>query len=93
MTHVANPNVSREAEPPAHLRELFADVANFLNLLDSGWNILKSRGGFNGLVSVADADVDDEGRYIIDDFNPDDQNFIAINPSAWRVQVGVRYEF
>ena len=73
--------------------ELFADVANFLNLLDSGWNILKSRGGFNGLVSVADADVDDEGRYIIDDFNPDDQNFIAINPSAWRIQVGVRYEF
>ena len=73
--------------------ELFADVANFLNLLDSGWNILKSRGGFDGLVSVADADVDDEGRYIIDDFNPDDQNFIAINPSAWRIQVGVRYEF
>ncbi|TWJ09294.1 TonB-dependent receptor [Altererythrobacter ishigakiensis] len=73
--------------------ELFADVANFLNLLDSGWNILRSRGGFNGLVDVADGDVDDEGRYIIDGFNPDDQNFIAINPSAWRVQVGVRYEF
>ena len=73
--------------------EVFADFANFLNLLDSGWNVLKSRGGFNGLVSVADADVDDEGRYIIDDFNPDDQNRIAINPSAWRIQVGVRYEF
>ncbi|RGP39715.1 hypothetical protein BPTFM16_02672 [Altererythrobacter insulae] len=73
--------------------EVFADFANFLNLLDSGANILKSRGGFNGLVSVADADVDDEGRYVIDDFNPDDQNFIAINPSAWRIQVGVRYEF
>ena len=73
--------------------EVFADFANFLNLLDSGANILKSRGGFNGLVDVADGDVDDEGRYIIDGFNPDDQNFIAINPSAWRIQVGVRYEF
>jgi hypothetical protein len=73
--------------------EVFADFSNFLNLLDSGWNILRSRGGFNGLVDVADGDVDDQGRYIIDGYNPDDQNFIAINPSAWRIQIGARYEF
>ncbi len=73
--------------------ELFADFANFLNLIDSGSNILRSRGGFNGLVDVADGGVDDQGRYIITGFNPDDQNFVAINPSAWRIQVGARYEF
>ncbi|MEO9462416.1 MAG: TonB-dependent receptor [Marinomonas sp.] len=73
--------------------EVFADFANFLNLIDSGSNILRSRGGFNGLVDVADGGVDAQGRYIIEGFNPDDQNFIAINPSAWRIQVGVRYEF
>ncbi len=73
--------------------EVFADFANFLNLIDSGANILRSRGGFDGLVDVADGGVDDQGRYIISGFNPDDQNFIAINPSAWRIQVGVRYEF
>ncbi|KEO89196.1 membrane protein [Erythrobacter longus] len=74
--------------------ELFADFANFLNLLDSGANLLRSRGGFNALVPIADAvGVDDEGRYIINDFAPDDQNFIAINPSAWRIQIGARYEF
>ena len=99
--------------------EVFADIANFLNLLDSGANILRSRGGFNGLVSVADAGisiadpdfvddpndpndrpdtlrpdaVDSQGRYAIGGFAPDDQNFIAINPSAWRIQLGVRYEF
>ncbi|MEO1729363.1 MAG: carboxypeptidase regulatory-like domain-containing protein [Pseudomonadota bacterium] len=73
--------------------ELFADFANFLNLIDGSANILRSRGGFNGLVDVADGDVDDEGRYIIDGFNPDDQNNIAINSSAWRIQIGARYEF
>jgi len=73
--------------------ELFADFANFLNLIDDSANILRQRGGFNGLVPVSDGGVDDQGRYIISDFNPDDQNFIAINPSAWRIQIGARYEF
>ncbi|MEP2735942.1 MAG: carboxypeptidase regulatory-like domain-containing protein [Erythrobacter sp.] len=73
--------------------EVFADFANFLNLLDSGANLLRSRGGFSGLVDVADGGVDDQGRYIISGFNPDDQNFLAIGPSAWRIQIGARYEF
>jgi len=79
--------------------EIFADFANFLNLLDSGANILRSRGGFNGLVSVVDGAIDDDGRYDFqydnnqDQLTPDDQNFIAINPSAWRIQIGARYEF
>ncbi|MBD2842845.1 TonB-dependent receptor [Erythrobacter rubeus] len=73
--------------------EVFADFANFLNLIDSSANILRSRGGFNGLVDVADGGVDDQGRYIIEGFNPDDDNDIAINASAWRIQIGARYEF
>ncbi|MEO1647869.1 MAG: TonB-dependent receptor [Pseudomonadota bacterium] len=75
--------------------ELFADFANVLNLVDSGWNILRSRGGFNGLVDVIDGELDDEGRYVFRSsaFNPDDDNDIAIVPSAWRIQIGARYEF
>ena len=73
--------------------EVFADFANFLNLISDGANLLRSRGGFNGLVPVAGTSVDDQGRYQIDDFNPDDQNSIAIGPSAWRIQLGVRYQF
>ncbi|MEO0870633.1 MAG: hypothetical protein AAFY19_01550, partial [Pseudomonadota bacterium] len=73
--------------------EVFADFANFLNLIDDSANILRSRGGFNGLVDVADGGVDDQGRYIISGFNPDDQNNISINQSAWRIQIGARYEF
>ena len=73
--------------------EVFADFANFLNLIDSGANILRSRGGFNGLVPVASTRVDSDGRYIINDFEPDDRNSIAIGPSAWRIQIGARYEF
>lgn len=73
--------------------ELFADFANFLNFIDDEWNILRSRGGFNGLVPVTDGGVDQQGRYIIDEFNPDDQNFISFGASAWRIQIGARYEF
>ena len=75
--------------------EIFADFANVLNMFDSSWNILRSRGGFNGLVDVIDGELDDQGRYVFrsSGFRPDDQNQIAINASAWRIQVGARYEF
>jgi hypothetical protein len=73
--------------------ELFADFNNVLNLIDSGANILRSRGGFDGLVPVAQTSVDSQGRYVISNFNPDDRNSLAISPSAWRIQIGARYEF
>jgi hypothetical protein len=69
---------------------LFADFQNFLNLLDNDWNVLRSRPEF---VDVVDGGVDAQGRYIITGFAPDDQNFIAPGPSAWRIQIGARYEF
>lgn len=84
---------------------LFADFNNFLNLLDGSWNVLRARGQFVDLVdagfSVRDsndrnvnvAGVDSQGRYAIGGFNPDDQNNLAIGPSAWRIQIGARYEF
>ena len=72
---------------------LFADFANFLNFIDDSANILRSRGGFNGLVGITETSVDDAGRYIIEDFNPDDRESISIGASAWRIQIGARYEF
>ena len=70
--------------------EVFADFENFLNLLDSGANIRRTR---SSLVDLVDGDVDDQGRYIIDGFRPDDRNRISISSSAWRIQLGARYEF
>ncbi len=70
--------------------ELFADFDNFLNFIDDGANIVRSRTEFLDLV---DGGVDDEGRYIISGFNPDDNQFISTTSSIWRIQVGVRYEF
>ncbi|QUL36840.1 TonB-dependent receptor [Erythrobacter sp. JK5] len=70
--------------------EVFADFSNFLNLLDSSWNVLRARGDF---VDLVDGGVDAQGRYIISGFNPDDQNFLSIGQSAWRIQIGARYEF
>ena len=88
---------------------LYVDFENFLNMVDSSWNILRSRGEFIDLVEAglniddpdsADPDdrlnipaFDDQGRYVISGFNPDDDNDILISSSAWRIQLGVRYEF
>lgn len=75
--------------------ELFADVDNFLNILDSSWNTRRARGVFGDgqLVDVVDGGVDNAGRYIISGFNPDDTQQIGTSASVWRIQVGVRYEF
>ncbi len=70
--------------------ELFADFDNFLNFIDDGSNIRRARGDF---VDLVDGDVDDQGRYVISGFNPDDEEFISTSSSIWRIQVGVRYEF
>ncbi|TIX50730.1 TonB-dependent receptor [Alteraurantiacibacter aquimixticola] len=73
--------------------ELFFDFDNFLNFLDDGWNVFRRRGGGQQTVELVDAAVDPEGRYIISNFNPNDQNFITTSSSIWKIQLGVRYEF
>ena len=70
--------------------ELFADFDNFLNILDSNWNVFRNRGG---LVDVVDGGVDAAGRYVISGFNPDDQNRVGFSSSVWRIQIGARYRF
>ncbi|WP_284124384.1 TonB-dependent receptor [Parerythrobacter aestuarii] len=81
--------------------ELFADFDNFLNFLDSGWNRLKFQSEFT---DVLDGEIDAQGRYIFDEtnndpldpymyINPDDDQSVGISSSAWKIQVGVRYEF
>lgn len=75
--------------------EIFADVDNFLNMLDSSWNTFKTRGSFGDgqVVDLVDGGVDPQGRYIISGFNPDDQQNISTSASVWRVQIGARYTF
>ncbi|NNC53004.1 MAG: hypothetical protein HKO08_08185 [Erythrobacter sp.] len=70
--------------------ELFADFDNFLNFVDKSANRVKFQPEFT---DVVDGGVDSQGRYIISGFNPDDDQFVAISSSAWKIQVGVRYEF
>lgn len=73
--------------------ELFADFDNFLNFIDSSENVFRRRGGSAGLVTLVDGGVDTQGRYIISNFNPDDDNSIGFSSSVWRIQFGVRYKF
>jgi hypothetical protein len=51
---------------------------------------VKFRGDF---VDIVDGAIDSNGRYDIDGFNPDDDFNVSTSASAWRIQVGVRYEF
>jgi len=74
--------------------ELFVDFFNFLNMIDSGWNVRRSLGGFQGRVDLVDGAFDDEGRYVIDNFAPRaGEANTAVNNSIWRIQIGARYEF
>ena len=70
---------------------------NFLNFLDNSWNLQRRR-NFSGLQDVARVSgVDPQGRYIFTAFNGADDiagdNFVNVSSSAWRLKVGVSYEF
>jgi hypothetical protein len=83
---------------------LYATVDNFLNMLDSSWNV-QTRRNFAGLQDVASiSGVDAQGRYIITSaaaIQPDatglssfdTDNFVNVSSSAWRIKVGVSYDF
>ena len=79
--------------------KIYAAVDNFLNLLDSGWNIQRRRqfAGLQDVAGVASTPVDAQGRYIITSFNGVDDfeadNFINVSSSVWRLKLGVTYDF
>ena len=97
---------SQELPGPGHLLgrhddsiKVFANVDNFLNLLDKSWNIQRRRqfAGLQDVASLASNPVDAQGRYIITGFNGEADfkadNFINVSSSVWRLKVGVSYEF
>lgn len=103
-------SISQEIPGPGRLfgREdklkLFASFDNFLNMLNSGWNIQRRR-DFAGRQDIATiSGIDSAGRYIITGFTAnnlnaegvrdfDADNFINVSSSVWRIKVGVSYDF
>lgn len=82
--------------------ELFADVVNVLNLVDATWNNVNTLGGADGRVALIQGSYDPQGRYVLANFQaagpqgqPGNGGFAetVAQASAWRVQVGARYEF
>jgi len=94
------PGPGRLFGSPYGLRDRFTVYAmfdNFLNFLDDSWNIQRRR-NFAGLQDVANiSGVDAQGRYIISGFLGEDSfeedNFINVSSSVWRIKVGISYEF
>jgi hypothetical protein len=75
--------------------EVFMDIDNALNLIDGEWNTFRTKGSFSDgqLVDLVDGTYDSQGRYVISDFNPDDDPNVSVSSSARRIQIGARYEF
>ncbi len=87
---------------------LFASFDNFLNFLDTDWNVQRRR-NFSGLQDVASLGraasggnpalpaVDAQGRYVITAFNGldsfEEDNQLNVSSSVWRLKVGVSYAF
>lgn len=76
--------------------KVYAMVDNFLNLLDSGWNVQRRR-NFFGVQDIATTSVDAAGRYVISSVAGigtfDTDNAINVSSSVWRLKVGVSYNF
>ncbi len=77
--------------------KLFASFDNFLNFLDSDWNV-QHRRDFGGRQDIATTTgVDAQGRYIITSAaglnSFDSDNGVNVSSSVWRVKVGVSYDF
>ena len=85
--------------------KLFATFDNFLNFLDSDWNVHRRR-NFSGLQDITTlTGIDTQGRYIfaatdnlvinpasgVRDFDSDNQ--INVSSSVWRLKIGVSYDF
>lgn len=91
-------NFSQEFPGPMSGRDKFrltVTMDNFLNFLDSDWNVFRRR-DFEGLVNVANVPgtpVDSAGRYIISGFAADDVAQIQSSSSLWRLKVGLSYQF
>ena len=99
------PGFGRAAGSPYGVRDkvtLYAMVDNFLNMLDRDWNIQRRREFGGRQEIVGSSGVDAQGRYIItpltgSDATPQDRynndNFINVSSSVWRMKVGISYEF
>lgn len=72
--------------------KLIFDLENALNLIDSSWNTL-SQIGFEYNLPVVGATIDDQGRYVFEDFSAPNTQRFSTAPSVWQIQVGVTYEF
>jgi hypothetical protein len=78
---------------------IYAMFDNFLNFLDSSWNVQRRRNfaGLQDVASLSAAGVDAQGRYVFTGFNGvadfDADNFINVSSSVWRIKVGLNYKF
>lgn len=81
--------------------KLYATVDNFLNMLDSSWNLQRRRDFAGRQEVIGLGGVDAQGRYIITPLpggatpagNFAADNGVNVSSSVWRLKVGISYDF
>lgn len=81
--------------------KLYATVDNFLNLLDSSWNLQRRRDFAGRQDIIGLGGIDPQGRYIINPLpggvtpaaNFAADNGVNVSSSVWRLKVGISYDF
>ncbi len=75
-----------------HNASAYLVIKNLGNLIDDDHGVFK-QGQFVGNRMV-EVDLDNQGRYVFEEFNDGNEDLNVItNPSLWRINVGVRYDF
>ena len=75
-----------------HKASLFFVIDNFTNMLNDDWGVLY-QAGFPQYQEVVEATVDDQGRYVFNEFfQPGGQGRVT-NASLWEARIGIEYKF
>ncbi|WHI53247.1 TonB-dependent receptor [Microbulbifer sp. MLAF003] len=70
----------------------FFVIENLGNLLNDDWGVMYE-GAFPRFQAAVDASIDDQGRFVFNEFNdPAGQTRVA-DASLWSARMGIRYEF
>lgn len=75
-----------------HKGSAFLIIENVGNLLNDDWGVMEEV-SFPRMQSIVDATINDEGKYVYNEFIQPGGESIVSDASLWEVRIGVKYSF